>query len=158
MSDTAELKQRIQDLTQELLEKGEELGKLKLELPPEGVRDYTFQTSGGEVKLGELFGERRDLILIHNMGSSCPYCTLWADGFKGLQPHLESRAALAMVSPDSPETQAAFAEKRGWTYRMLSDGESGFTSDMGFASEQEGKTQYMPGYSTFRKRDDGSIV
>lgn len=156
---TAELKQRIADLSQEVMEKAKELNALKLELSPEPVaKDYAFQTRDGEVRLSELFGEHRDLILVHNMGSKCPYCTLWADGFNGLLHHIESRAAYAVVSPDDPATQQAFAEGRGWRYRMLSNGDSGFTRDMGFQSEQDGKTWYMPGYSTFRKQDDGSVV
>ena len=73
-------------------------------------------------------------------------------------PHLEDRAAFAIVSPDSPETQRAFAEGRGWPFRMASNGDSGFTAAMGFSSEKDGKTSHRPGYSTFAKQDDGSIT
>jgi predicted dithiol-disulfide oxidoreductase (DUF899 family) len=33
----------------------------------------------GTVRLSELFAGKADLILIHNMGTTCPNCTLWAD-------------------------------------------------------------------------------
>src|SRR5438045_1646563 len=45
----------------------------------EVVKDYTFATPAGEVSLSQLFGSRRDLLVVHNMGRHCPYCTLWAD-------------------------------------------------------------------------------
>ena len=152
-----ELAQRVEDLAKETLEKLRELSELRRQLPPEEVEDFALQTTEGSVRLSELFADRRDLILVHNMGSSCPYCTLWADGLIGLLPHIENRAAFALVSPEAPETQRAFADQRGWRFRMASNGDSGFTAAMGFQSEKEGKTHYMPGYSTFHKRDDGSI-
>ena len=48
---------------------------------------------GREATLSSLFGDRGGLIVVHNMGRDCSYCTMWADGFTGLLPHLESRAA-----------------------------------------------------------------
>ena len=44
---------------------------------------------------------KRDLIVIHNMGASCPYCTLWADGFNGIYDHLADRAAFVALQPRS---------------------------------------------------------
>jgi len=65
--------------------------------------------------LAGLFGRKDDLVVIHNMGSSCPYCTLWADGFNGLYDHLANRAAFALSSPDAPAAQKRFAEgPRDW--------------------------------------------
>ena len=91
------------------------------------------------------------------MGKSCPYCTLWADGFNGVAGHLEDRAGFVVVSPDAPEDQQAFAKSRGWTFRMLSAKESSFTDDMGYMAEYEGKPWPQPGYSTFRKNEDGQV-
>jgi len=59
---------------------------------PEPVRDYEFTTPDGPVRLSQLFGDKRDLFVIHNMGRSCPACTLWADGFNGSYPHIADRA------------------------------------------------------------------
>ena len=119
----------------------------------ETVEDYAFQTSSGDVKLSSLFDGRDDLVLIHNMGKSCPYCTMWADGFNGLLPHLEDRAAFVVVSPDDPKVQEEFAAGRGWKFRMVSSQGSNFTKEMGY--ENDGKP--MPGYSTFTRDSDGSI-
>ncbi len=153
--------QRIKDLGKATYEKQKELAALMEErrsLPPEEVEDFALKTTDGEVTLSQFFGDKRDLIVVHNMGSSCPYCTLWADGLIGLVPHLENRAGFVVVSSDSPETQRTFAEGRGWPFRMASNEGSGFTAAMGFESEEDGKTSFMPGYSTFHKRDDGSVV
>ena len=123
---------------------------------PEGARshDGRFRRANSE----QPGGWKLDTQFIHNMGSRCPYCTLWADGFNGVVDHLEDRAAFVVVSPDVPEVQAEFAASRNWTFRMASDGSSGFTQAMGFTQEQEGRTYYQPGCSTFRKQDDGTIV
>jgi len=46
---------------------------------PEEVADYQMATLHGPVRLSELFAGKADLIVIHNMGTTCPNCTLWAD-------------------------------------------------------------------------------
>jgi predicted dithiol-disulfide oxidoreductase (DUF899 family) len=99
------------------------------------------------------------LILIHNMGSGCPYCTMWADEFNGVLHHLESRAAFVVVSPNHPKVQQDIAKKRGWRFWMYSAAGTTFIEDMGFGSEQEHyDTHAMPGVSVFHKNADGSIV
>ena len=155
---TETLDQQIQNLQREIADKTKALAALRLTRPPEAVEDYTLQDASGAVSLASLFGDKQDLIVIHNMGRSCPYCTLWADGFNGVRGHLEDRAALVLCSPDTPEVQAEFAASRSWGFRMVSNGDSSFTPDMGFRFEKDGKTYQSPGYSTFRKQDDGSIT
>ena len=106
------------------------------------------------MKLSEMFDDKEDLIIIHNMGNSCPYCTMWADGFNGMLLHLESRAAFVVVSPDSPDIQSAFAKKRGWQFKMYSSEGSTFSEDMGFKNGDG----WLPGVSTFHKKANGNIV
>lgn len=86
------------------------------------VRNYTFTTLDGDVTLLELFGERDRLLVIHNMGQGCRYCTLWADGFNGFLPHLESAMSVVLVSKDTPEVQRTFANSRNWRFRLASHG------------------------------------
>lgn len=122
---------------------------------PEPVQDYVLLTDDDTpVRLSELFGDKSDLIVIHNMGKQCPYCTLWADGFNGVTHQLESRAAFVVISPDDPSTQREFARSRGWRFRMASAKGSDFPRDMGFYQEDG----YWPGISTFRKQPDGSLA
>ena len=61
-----------------------EMRNLQAEVEPEVVQDYVLDGWDGPVRLSELFGDKRDLILIHNMGKGCPSCTMWADGFNGV--------------------------------------------------------------------------
>ena len=121
----------------------------------EKVADYTLRDADGKsVKLSDLFGTSDELMVIHNMGKKCPYCTLWADGFNGLHKHLANRCGFMLVSPDEPAVQKEFARSRGWGFRMLSTHGSSFAKDLGFEPEP-GK--FMPGVSTFKKEKDGTI-
>jgi len=131
------------------------LRDLRKQMPVEDVQDYALARADGSiVMLSELFGEHDDLLVVHNMGRGCAYCTLWADGFVGLLPHLERRAAFAVSTPDAPEVQREFAASRGWPFAMVSTRGSTFTQDMGYWKEGEG---YWPGVSAFRRLADGRI-
>lgn len=121
------------------------------------LANYVFGTTEGDVELSQLFGDHDELIIVHNMGSSCAYCTLWADGFNGMLAHFEDRAAFVVVSPNSPAAQKEFAESRGWKFRMVSDSDKGFTRDMGYAYEADGRSMVSPGFSTFKRNTDGTI-
>lgn len=121
---------------------------------PEEAQDYVLETVDGAVRLSTLFGDKDDLIVIHNMGASCPYCTLWADGYNGVYPHLASRAAFVVASPDPPQAQRKFAASRGWKFPMVSHRDSSFAADMGYRSDKGG---WLPGVSVFR-RDGGRIL
>ncbi|MFX8887250.1 DUF899 family protein, partial [Acinetobacter baumannii] len=67
--------------------------------PKEPIDNYLLKDSdGNEVRLSDLFGNKSDLILVHNMGTGCSHCTMWADGFTGLVPHLQDRSAFVVCS------------------------------------------------------------
>lgn len=142
----------IEALELEIMEKKKKLAELRRNQPRSPLPAYVF--AQGET-LDDLFGERDDLLILHNMGKGCTYCTLWADGFIGLYPHILDRCAFAVVSPNDPETQREFADSRGWPYRMVSDRELRFSRDMNMYKEDEGP---WPGISGFRRNPDGSIV
>jgi len=143
-------------IRKEIEQKQSELNDLRRQFTPQPVDNYTLKNwEGQSVTLSDLFAGKEDLIVIHNMGRKCSYCTLWADGFNGVHHHLSDRAAFVVVSPDEPEIQKAFAEGRGWGFRMLSGHESPFIKDMGFVDKED--NSYWPGVSTFRKLPDGSI-
>ncbi len=152
------LPETITALEREIFEKQKQLHDLRRQMPPQPVENYTFEGPGGQaLTLKQLFGGKDDLILIHNMGASCKYCTLWADGFNGVLPHLESRAAFAIVSPDSPTVQQEFAETRNWKFTMVSDRHTRFTFDMGYAAERDGEVERTPGFSTFQREPEGGL-
>ncbi len=120
----------------------------------EAAGDYQFADGNGAVALAELFGDKNELVVVHNMGSSCPYCTMWADGYSGVTSYIEERAAFVVASPDAPAAQQAFAKERGWKFRMVSSQGNSFFGDMGF---EDGDGNPFPGVSSFRRRGDGSV-
>ena len=149
-----ETKERLAAYRREIAALRDKMRALQERVEPEEVADYEFAGPEGTARLSQLFGDRDTLFVIHNMGKSCPNCTLWADGFNGVLPHLESRAAFVVTSPDDPATQAAFAASRGWKFRMVSHQGTAFAADMGYRGEGGG---WLPGVSVF-KRQDGKIM
>ena len=104
----AEVDGKLADYRRQIAAIREKMRETLAAVEPQPVQDYELTNVAGPVRLSELFGPHEDLILSHNMGVSCSYCTLWADGFNGVADHLANRAAFVVSSPDDPETQAAF--------------------------------------------------
>jgi predicted dithiol-disulfide oxidoreductase (DUF899 family) len=139
----------------------EEMRALQAAVEPQEVQDYVLAGWNGPVRLSELFGSKRDLIVIHNMGTGCPACTMWADGFNGVYDHLASRAAFVLASPNPVEAQKKFAASRGWRFPMVSYDSSAFAEDMGYRHRGDDEFDeklggWNPGVSTFR-REGGRI-
>jgi predicted dithiol-disulfide oxidoreductase (DUF899 family) len=152
---TIDFERELAEAEEELVKAKERLAELRRQLPKEEVKDYALKAwDGGEARLSRFFGDKKDLILIHNMGTGCSYCTMWADGFNGVFHHLENRAGFVVVSPNDPETQKKFAASRGWKFKMYSAKGTSFNKDMGFENEKGGA---QPGVSVFRKEPDGKI-
>jgi predicted dithiol-disulfide oxidoreductase (DUF899 family) len=109
-------------LEAEIMEKASRLARLRAAEPAVEVKDYEFQTLNGPARLSALFADRDRLLMIHNMGGGCRYCTTWADGINGVLRHLEEAMAVVLVSKDPPDVQRRLAEDRGWRMRMASHG------------------------------------
>jgi len=110
----------IVKIEKQLFELTMKLNELRKTNSGNEVQNYTFTTLNGDVTLLDLFGEHDRLLVIHNMGQGCRYCTLWADGFNGFLPHLESAMSVVLVSKDAPEVQRTFANSRNWRFRLAS--------------------------------------
>jgi predicted dithiol-disulfide oxidoreductase (DUF899 family) len=145
----------LEQAQKELKAAQDKLLTLKRSAPKPNIPNYTFMTPTGQsVPFYSLFGDRDELMVIHNMGKGCRYCTLWADGFNGFVQHFENRAGFMVVTPDRPEVVKEFSESRGWKFKIYSTHGTSFFKDMGFANP-EGKP--WPGVSTFLRNPDGSI-
>ncbi len=146
----------VDELRKQISELQQQLASVQRGDRHEPIENYTFDTPGNEtVTLLELFGDQRDLIVVHNMGMNCPYCTLWADGFNGVLAHLESRAAFALASPDATVDQQSFALQRGWRFRMVSTAHTNFTRALGFENEDG---EQLAGLSAFTRTEDDRII
>ena len=147
---------RLQELYTELMERKEEYYNLIKKVYRFPIQDYTVKSrNGNSIKLSDLFGKHDELILVHNMGKKCPWCTLWADGFNGIIHHLEERAAFVVSTPDEPEVMGKFARSRRWAFNMVSTQGSTLKKDLGF---EEDNGMYHPGVSIIKKMEDGTLM
>lgn len=140
----------VQALEKQIFELTQELHRLRRDVEPTEVRNYSFQTQQGETSLLDLFGTQDKLLLIHNMGQACRYCTLWADGLNGFVPHLESVMAVALVSKDEPDLQRRFANSRGWRFKTASHGGGDYIQEQ---TVMEGSGN-MPGAVVYQRKGD----
>ncbi len=146
-----ESKQKIDGYRKQITSLRKEMREAQAKAEPQVVQDYQLADGSGPVRLSQLFGDKKELIVIHNMGASCAYCTLWADGYNGVAEHLANRAAFVVVSPDAPSAQKKFAARRGWRFRMASHQGGDFAEAMGYRSKSGG---WLPGVSVFRRDGD----
>ena len=145
--------ERIIELEQNIGKLIAELNALRKTNPGTPVPNYTFATLTGQVTLLELFGGKDKLLAIHNMGQGCRYCTLWADGFNGLLPHLESALSVVLLSKDPPEVQRRFANARGWRIRLGSHGGGVYMREQSVVNEEDN----YPGAVVY-ERDGDTIL
>lgn len=149
-SEANSVSDEIAEVEKQLFELTTKLNELRKTNTGEEVRNYQFSTLEGEVSLLELFGENDRLLLIHNMGQGCRYCTLWADGFNGFLPHLESAISVVLVSKDKPEIQRRFANSRNWRFRLASHGGGKYIQEQTVMDGQEN----MPGAVVYEREGD----
>jgi predicted dithiol-disulfide oxidoreductase (DUF899 family) len=142
-SEIAKVEGQIFELTKRLAE-------LRTASPGIEVKNYSFDTLNGQTTLLGLFGEMDKLLVIHNMGQGCRYCTLWGDGLNGFVPHLESTMALVLVSKDEPEVQRRFANSRAWRFHLASHGGGEYIQEQ---TVMQGAGN-MPGAVVYERRGD----
>ncbi|QFT89138.1 Glyoxalase-like domain protein [Bacillus sp. THAF10] len=149
-----EVLSEIQKLQEDIMEKKQRLAEMMRNVAPKKVKNYVFKSfRQGDVSLLDLFEEKDELIVVHNMGKSCMYCTTWADGLNGLYHHIRRKAAFVVSTPDSTEVQENVAAERSWVFPMVSTKDTTFKEDTGFAKDN----LYYPGVSIFSKDKEGNI-
>lgn len=125
-------------------------------LPPGGevTRDYRFESLNGEVGLSDLFGDHDTLVIYSFMygpqrADGCPMCTAQMSAWDGEAPHIEQRAAFAMVARSPIDRIQQYARERGWKHlKLYSDPSGEFTRDYVNAEDAD-----VPGYTVFARRD-----
>ena len=158
---------------------GDELSRQTRELPWEKVeKEYTFNGAGGRETLSDLFAGRGQLVVYHFMfhpdeKAGCPHCSLRADGFNGVIPHLNQRDVTMVVVSRAPYSKLAdYQIRMGWSFKWVSSGDSSFNYDYqaSFTPEQmSSKTAFYnfticdplaperEGHSIFFKDDSGAV-
>ena len=114
------------------------------------------------VRLSELFEHpEHTLVLMHFMYGKkqerpCPMCTLWADGYDGIVPHLRQRVSFAVLVSGDAGAFAEYGRSRGWRHlRIVSAAGSDLKRRLGFEDDAGAQG---PGASVFRRRSDGTLV
>lgn len=144
----------IELLQQEIFKKQKELIELKQKMPLEKIKNYSFKNvNGKEVGLLDLFEGREELLLIHNMGKSCVYCTMWADVLSGMNHIVKDRVNIVLTSPDDVNNLKSFSESRKWNLDCYSYHGTDFSVELGFAYDKEGRRWYQPGVSALILKD-----
>lgn len=138
--------------------------------------DYVFDGPEGETKLGDLFGDKSQLVIYHFMlgpdwEAGCPSCSMATDTMDANYVHLTQRdVAFAMVSRAPMEKIASFKKRMGWSVPWMSSYGTGFNHDFGvsFGEEEMKGNNYnfgtiapygpeVPGLSAFYKDEDGVV-
>jgi predicted dithiol-disulfide oxidoreductase (DUF899 family) len=137
-----------------------------------------FDGPEGKQTLGQLFNDHSQLIVYHFMfgpdwEAGCKSCSLWADNFNGIVPHLNQRdvAFVAISRAPLPKLQA-FAARLGWSFKWLSSSGSDFNYDYNVSFTPEGiaggnaiynyainkmNMSDLAGISVFFKDADGNV-
>ena len=166
MEETAEYGKRREELRQAeiaLKEQRERVAALRRALPlTTEVPDHLFRDASGDLRLSSLFEDPdKTLVLMHFMYGKkqerpCPMCTLWADGYDGIVPHLRQRVNFAVLIAGDPVSFDDHVRARGWkNIRVVSAAESTLKADVGLEAADGGQ---MPGVSIFRREPDGRIL
>lgn len=150
-----ETKQKLGELYEQLMNIRTSMLELQKSIDPEPIQDYVLETLDGSKRVSDYFGDHDTLFLVHNMGSHCVYCTVWADGFNGVIDHLRDRAGFVLTSPESPSKQQEFANSRGWRFPIASVGNSSLPLDLGYYHESG---EALPGVSVLRRNEDGTLT
>ncbi|MEX0876766.1 MAG: hypothetical protein WD114_04835, partial [Phycisphaerales bacterium] len=98
------MNEQIKLLQQEVIEAKRKLREAIAGAQPEPVEEWELRgLNGCRVSLSRLFGDKSELLVIHNMGRSCNYCSLWGDAMIGAAQHLMQRCGFVLCSNDPPE-------------------------------------------------------
>lgn len=139
-----------------LTRQGDELSRAVRDLPWESVtKDYVFDGAAGRQTLSDLFDGRSQLVVYHFMfhpddKAGCPHCSLRADGFNGIIPHLNQRDVTMVVVSRAPyEKLAAYRQRMGWSFPWVSSGGSDFNRDylVSFTPEEKAAKRAFYNYT-----------
>jgi len=129
----------------------------------EGPADLADESPGGlrDVRLSELFAPGKDeLIVIHLMfgaedEKACPMCTMWADGYDAVAPHVGDKVNFVLVAKADVGKLRAWGRGRGWRHlRLLSSHDNHFNRDLQVESATGGQ---KPAVSVFVRGAGGEI-
>jgi predicted dithiol-disulfide oxidoreductase (DUF899 family) len=136
---------------------GDEIARQCQELPWVPVeKEYSFETDEGTKSLAELFDGRSQLLVYHFMfgfgyrvdeeNPGCTGCSLIADHFDGVIPHLNGHDVTLVAESIAPlEELRPYKQRMGWRFPWVSSLGGDFKYDFGAAfteEQQSGGAEY----------------
>jgi predicted dithiol-disulfide oxidoreductase (DUF899 family) len=131
------------------MRRGDEIARMRQQLPWVTVdKEYVFDTDEGEKTLADLFDGRSQLLVYHFMfgfgarlteeRQGCTGCSLVADHFDGVIPHLNGRDITLVCASLAPLDQLRdYKQQMGWRFPWVSSLGSDFNYDFGVAFTEE---------------------
>ncbi len=118
-------------------------------------------TDFSDVRLTDLFADGHDTLIVDHLmfgagdDAPCVMCSMWADGYNAIAPHIMRRASFVLVAKAEIGVLRRWARQRGWDrIRLLSSHDSTFNRDFGMESENGDQ---QPGLSVFSRTPDGTV-
>ena len=140
----------------ELTRRRDALNAERLTLPWTRVeKNYLFEGPNGELSLGDLFGNRSQLIVYHFMfgpgwKEGCPSCSMVGDDMSGSVVHLANRDVTLVAVSRAPFSEIrAFQQRMNWPFKWFSSFGSDFNFDfhVSFTPEEKEKKEMYYNYA-----------
>ena len=112
-----------------------EIGALRRQQKWLPIKNYKLRSTMGSTFIRNLLHPPRPLLVIHNMGVTCSFCTVYADGLNGIFSYLTNFVDPILVSPDFPQILEGFSRSRNWKFPVFSIAGTTLSTDSGFACE-----------------------
>src|SRR5438093_2051401 len=142
-------RRELLEAEKEHMRQGDELARRRQELPWIPIEnEYVFETDSGKKTLAELFDGRSQLLVYHFMfgfgfrvdeqNPGCTGCSLIADHFDGIVPHLNGHDVTLVAESIAPlEELRPYKERMAWRFPWVSSLGSNFKYDFGVAFTDE---------------------
>jgi predicted dithiol-disulfide oxidoreductase (DUF899 family) len=144
-------RRELLDAEKEQMRRGDELARKRRELSWVPVeKEYVFESDDGEKTLADLFDGRSQLLVYHFMfgfgfrvdeqNPGCTGCSLVADHFDAVIPHLNGHDVTLMAESIAPLRELRpYKQRMGWRFPWVSSAGSDFKYDFGaaFTDEQQ---------------------
>ena len=129
----------------------------------EGPMDLTRNNPADfrDVQLTDLFTSGHDTLIVDHLmfaandEEPCVMCSMWADGYNAVTPHVMQRASFVLVAKVEITKLRSWARQRGWDHiRLLSSYDNTFNHDFGM---EDADGAQNPGLSIFTRTPDGAV-
>ncbi|MGH2616504.1 MAG: DUF899 family protein [Thermomicrobiales bacterium] len=114
-----------------------------------------------DVHLSELFDDGHDTLIVDHLmfaaadDEPCVMCSMWADGYNAVAPHIRQQASFVVVAKAEIGKLRRWARARGWDrIRLLSSHDNSFNHDLRMESADGSQ---WAGVSVFTKDPSGAV-